>query len=98
MLRIIVLSLFLTVVIGCYPPSYYGYRDVPSSERYPDWTDRYDYYSPYTYYNPFYYYPYLYFPFSFSFNYSYDRYNFDYPHRFHNYNRNPDRGHRYPRR
>ena len=98
MLRIIVLSLLLTVVIGCYPPTYYGYRDVPYSERYPDWTDRYDYYYPYTYYNPFYYYPYLYFPFSFSFNYSYDRYNFDYPQRFRNYNRNPYRGHRYPRR
>lgn len=98
MLRIIALSLLLTVVIGCYPAAYYGYRDVPYSEPYPDWAERDDDYYPYTYYNPFYYYPYLYLPFSFSFNYSYGRYDYGYPHRFRNYYWNPYPGHRYPRR
>lgn len=84
MLRIIVLSLLLLIVIGCYPPSYYDYWNVPSNEQYLDWLDTYDYYYPYTYYNP-YYYPYPYFPYSFSFYYSYDKYNFNYPHHGHYY-------------
>jgi hypothetical protein len=83
MLRVTVLTLLLSIVIGCYPASYYDYWNVPSTDRYLDW---YDYYYPYTYYNP-YYYPY--FPFSFSFYYSYDRYHFDYPHHGHYYRWNP---------
>jgi hypothetical protein len=98
MLRIIVLSLLITVVMGCYPASYYGYWNVPYSGPYPDWTERDYHYYPYTYYNPFYYYPYLFFPFSFSFNYSYGRYDYDSSHRFRDYYWNPYHGHSYPRR
>jgi hypothetical protein len=94
LLRITVLLLLLTVIIGCYPPSYYDYWNRPSMERYMDWVEKYDYSYPYTYYNP-YYYPYFYFPFSFSFYYSYDRYHFDRPHYGRNYRRSPYDRHHY---
>src|SRR4030042_5678775 len=99
MLRIIVLLslLLLSVVIGCYPPSYYDRWNTHSVELYPE---SYDYYYPYTYsnYYPYYYlYSYPYFPFSFSLNYSYYTYRHDYPYQRHYRGREPYQRH-YPER